>query len=124
MKQTENKFVSTRELGELLGVTRQTVRNWIKKGDIKAFHIGQNLKIPAQEAVRILMFYGVPVPSWLTQEKRFMSSHEAHDGLVTEDHSWASNQADKESPDKQAGLFESRQVHTPWRSDVGNDSRT
>ncbi len=59
------KFLSTKELGSLLGVTRQTVRNWIKKGEIKAFHIGQNLKIPVEEALRIILHYELPVPDWL-----------------------------------------------------------
>jgi len=59
------KFLSTKELGSLLGVTRQTVRNWIKKGEIKAFHIGQNLKIPVEEALRVILHYELPVPDWL-----------------------------------------------------------
>jgi excisionase family DNA binding protein len=62
MKDMDNKFVSTQELGSLLGVTRQTVRNWIKKGHIRAYHIGQNLKIPVREAVRILEHYDLPIP--------------------------------------------------------------
>jgi excisionase family DNA binding protein len=94
-------------LGALLGVTRQTVRNWIKKGEIKAFHIGQNLKIPAQEAVRILMFYELPVPDWLTQEKLSTSQPSANDGLVKGNSCWPTNQADGASPGKQPGLFES-----------------
>ena len=57
--------MSTEELGSLLGVTRQTVRNWIKKGDIKAFHIGQNLKIPVEEVLRVMSRYELPVPDWL-----------------------------------------------------------
>ena len=65
MKETDNKFISTQELGSLLGVTRQTIRNWIKKGDVTAYHIGQNLKIPVQEAVRILAHYNLPIPAWL-----------------------------------------------------------
>ena len=68
MKDMDNKFVSTQELGSLLGVTRQTVRNWIKKGHIRAYHIGQNLKIPVREAVRILQHYDLPIPVWLEDE--------------------------------------------------------
>jgi len=65
MEQMEHRFLSTRELGTLLGVTRQTIRNWIKRGEVRAFHIGQNLKIPTEEAVRILTSYGLPVPDGL-----------------------------------------------------------
>jgi excisionase family DNA binding protein len=60
------RFISTKELGDLLGVTRQTIRNWCVKGEIKAFKIGQSLKIPRTEAVRILEGYRLPVPAWLT----------------------------------------------------------
>jgi excisionase family DNA binding protein len=69
-KAMENRFLSTQELGSLLGVTRQTIRNWIKKGNIKAFQIGQNLKIPTQEAVRILTHYNLPFPEWLEQNEK------------------------------------------------------
>jgi len=65
MPATNRRFISTKELGELLGVTRQTVRNWILKGEIQAYRIGHNLKIPSSEAVRILRQYQQPVPSWL-----------------------------------------------------------
>ena len=105
MKETNHRFVSTQELGALLGVTRQTVRNWIKKGEIKAFHIGQNLKIPVQEALRILMFYELPVPDWLTQEMS-TSQHSTNNGPTKGDLPWSSQGADGASPDKQAGLFE------------------
>jgi excisionase family DNA binding protein len=69
MEEKGHKFLSTQELGTLLGVTRQTIRNWINKGDIRAFHIGQNLKIPAEEVLRILTFYGLPLPHGLTREE-------------------------------------------------------
>jgi len=72
----ENRFLSTQELGSLLGVTRQTIRNWIKKGNIKAFQIGQNLKIPTQEAVRILTHYNLPFPEWLEQNEKMAASKE------------------------------------------------
>jgi excisionase family DNA binding protein len=109
MREMNHRFVSTLELGALLGVTRQTVRNWIKKGDIKAFHIGQNLKIPVQEAVRILSFYELPVPDWLLHEKLSSSQHPTNDRPVKEDLSWSSHRAgDKTSRGKQDGLFEAR----------------
>lgn len=61
----ETRLLSTQEVGSLLGVTRQTVRNWIKKDRVKAFHIGQNLKISPHEAVRIMRHYELPIPDWL-----------------------------------------------------------
>jgi len=105
MKETNHRFVSTQELGALLGVTRQTVRNWIKKGEIKAFHIGQNLKIPVQEAVRILLFYELPVPDWLSLERLSNSQHSTSDRPTKGDLSWPSHGTDGASPDKQVGLF-------------------
>lgn len=69
MSKKEKKFLSTAELGTLLGVTRQTVRNWFLKGQIKAYRIGQNIKIPRAEAIRILTHFGQPIPRWLGTEE-------------------------------------------------------
>jgi len=69
MSKKEKKFLSTAELGGLLGVTRQTVRNWFLKGQVKAYRIGQNIKIPKAEAVRILQHFGQPIPRWLEAEE-------------------------------------------------------
>jgi len=65
MHKANRTFLSTQDLASLLGVTRQTIRNWIKRGHISAYHIGQNLKIPVPEAQRILRHYALPVPDWL-----------------------------------------------------------
>jgi excisionase family DNA binding protein len=65
MTNREKIFLSTAELGVLLGVTRQTVRNWFLKGQIKAYRIGQNIKIPKAEALRILERFDQPIPRWL-----------------------------------------------------------
>jgi excisionase family DNA binding protein len=65
MHKANRTFLSTQDLASLLGVTRQTIRNWIKSGQIRAYHIGQNLKIPVPEAQRILKHYALPVPGWL-----------------------------------------------------------
>jgi excisionase family DNA binding protein len=65
MHQANRTFLSTQDLASLLGVTRQTIRNWIKSGRIRAYHIGQNLKIPVPEAQRILRYYALPIPDWL-----------------------------------------------------------
>ena len=64
------RFVSTQQLGDLLGVTRQTIRNWCVKGDIQAFKIGQSLKIPRTEAIRVLKGYRLTVPGWLSLEEK------------------------------------------------------
>jgi excisionase family DNA binding protein len=62
------RFVSTQQLGDLLGVTRQTIRNWCVKGEIQAFKIGQNLKIPRTEAIRIFNGYHLAAPARLAGE--------------------------------------------------------
>lgn len=41
----ENQFISTTELATLLGVSRVTIFNRIKKGEIKAKKIGRNFII-------------------------------------------------------------------------------
>ena len=38
----ENKFISTRELAEILGISRVAVHKKIKKGQIKAVKVGRN----------------------------------------------------------------------------------
>jgi excisionase family DNA binding protein len=64
--ETENrKFVSAQELAPLMGVTHQTIRNWILRGDIRVHRIGHRSKIPVNEALRIPQHYGFPVPGWL-----------------------------------------------------------
>ncbi|WP_445184581.1 helix-turn-helix domain-containing protein [Pseudonocardia sp. Cha107L01] len=44
---------SAAELAELIGVSDETIRRWIKNGDIKAFRIGRTVRIPAEELERI-----------------------------------------------------------------------
>lgn len=68
MNNQVKKFLSTEQVGMLLGVKRQTVRNWFLKGHIKAYRIGQNIKIPRGEAIRILEHYQQPIPHWLTSK--------------------------------------------------------
>jgi excisionase family DNA binding protein len=68
MNKKIKRFLSTEQVGMLLGVTRQTVRNWFLKGQIKAYRIGQNIKIPRAEAIRILKHYQQPIPYWLTSK--------------------------------------------------------
>jgi excisionase family DNA binding protein len=64
-RKKEKTSLSCQELGPLMGVTRQTIRNWIDKGDIRALHNGRKFEIPADEALRILQHYELPVPNWL-----------------------------------------------------------
>jgi len=59
------KFVSTTEMAALLEVSPRTIRNWINKGDIKAYKIGQNFKIPTAEVIQVLEGYDQPIPDWL-----------------------------------------------------------
>jgi len=57
------RFVSTNEMGPLLGVSPRTIRNWINSGEIKGYKIGHSLKITREEAIRVLRRYEQPVPS-------------------------------------------------------------
>jgi excisionase family DNA binding protein len=59
------QFLSAQELALLMGLSRQTIRNWIDKGDIRAHRMGHNLKIPVHEVLRLLRHFGLPVPGWL-----------------------------------------------------------
>jgi len=67
-RQSGRKFVSTGEIAGMLEVSPRTIRNWIKKGDIKAYKIGQNLKIPVAEVIQVLERYDQPIPDWLKGE--------------------------------------------------------
>ena len=60
---TGKRFVSTAEMGPLLGVSARTIRNWIGKGEIKGHKIGHNIKISRDEAIRVLRQYEQPIPS-------------------------------------------------------------
>lgn len=64
-KKTKKEFLSAQELALLMGLSRQTIRNWIDKGDIRALPMGHHLKIPVHEVLRLLRHYGLPVPDWL-----------------------------------------------------------
>jgi len=59
--------LSCQELGQLMGVTRQTIRNWIDKGDIRALFNGRKFEIPCDEVLRILRYYELPIPRWLEE---------------------------------------------------------
>ncbi len=56
------RFVSTKEMGPLLGVSPRTIRNWINSGRIKGYKIGHHIKISKEEAVRVLRHYDQSVP--------------------------------------------------------------
>lgn len=48
------QFCRVDEVASLLGVTEQTVRNWIKDGKIKAQRFGRPHLIPISEVARLL----------------------------------------------------------------------
>ncbi len=64
-KKRKKEFLSAQELALLMGLSRQTIRNWIDKGDIRALQMGHHLKIPVHEVLRLLQHYGLPIPDWL-----------------------------------------------------------
>jgi len=64
-KKTKKEFLSAQELALLMGLSRQTIRNWIDQGDIRALQMGHQLKIPVHEVLRLLQHYGLPIPDWL-----------------------------------------------------------
>ncbi len=43
---SEERLLSTAEVGERMGVDEQTVRLWIKKGKLEAFKVGRGWRIP------------------------------------------------------------------------------
>jgi len=45
----DKKYFTVKELADILDVSRITVFNWIKKGQIKALKIGRNFAIPREE---------------------------------------------------------------------------
>lgn len=64
------RFVSTNEMGPLLGVSPRTIRNWIKTGEIRGQKIGHHLKITREEAIRVLRRYEQPIPTkWKASSK-------------------------------------------------------
>jgi excisionase family DNA binding protein len=61
---------STSELAKWLGVFHSTVRRWIESGEIKGTKVGRNYKITAEEAVRVLNSYGLPIPALLQEDNQ------------------------------------------------------
>lgn len=68
----EKTLFSTPELAEWLGVFHTTVRRWIERGRIRGIRVGRNYKIPADEVVRILDGYGIPLPEAV---RRYKNKH-------------------------------------------------
>lgn len=52
-KQKTERFYSTVEASRALGLTRWTLRNYIKDGKIKANRPGTDFRIPASEVERL-----------------------------------------------------------------------
>src|SRR4051794_36883748 len=51
---TVKQFCRVEEVAELLGVTPQTIRNWIREGKIRAQRFGRPHLIPVDEVARLL----------------------------------------------------------------------
>lgn len=65
----EKTLFSTPELAQWLGVFHTTARRWIEQGKIKGIRVGRNYKVPADEAVRVLEEYQIPLPAILKRHK-------------------------------------------------------
>ncbi len=48
------QFYRVDEVAQLIGVTDQTIRNWIREGKIKAQRFGRPHLIPIEEVARLL----------------------------------------------------------------------
>lgn len=48
------QFCRVDEVAQLVGVTEQTIRNWIREGKIKAQRFGRPHLIPISEVARLL----------------------------------------------------------------------
>lgn len=47
------EFYTVKEMAEKFGVHEHTIRNWIKKGQIRAVKIENTVRIPATEIERL-----------------------------------------------------------------------
>jgi len=47
------KVFRVREAAQILGVSRATVRNWIRAGDVRANRVGATLLVPQSEINRL-----------------------------------------------------------------------
>jgi excisionase family DNA binding protein len=54
MVKFEPKYISTVELSNIVGVSRQLISKAVKSGKIKAIKVGKNYRVPIEEAKRIL----------------------------------------------------------------------
>ena len=52
--ETENKVLKVSEIAKELRMSEQTIRNMIKRGDLKAIQSGRTIRIPATELDRLL----------------------------------------------------------------------
>ena len=57
------RYYSTREVCEALGIANRTIRRWIKEGRVRAINIGGRWRIPESEVKRLL---GQPVEEIVT----------------------------------------------------------
>jgi len=60
-------FLSTPEVGEMIGVFHTTVRRWCEQKKITAFRVGRNWKIPIPALHKFLSDRGLPLPQDLKE---------------------------------------------------------
>jgi two-component system, OmpR family, response regulator len=54
------------EVGVLLGVHHNTIKNWIRSGEVRAFTtVGGHFRVPRREVARLVSDRGLPVPEEL-----------------------------------------------------------
>jgi len=51
---------STSVVARLFEINSVTIYRWVKKGTVKAYKVGKNLKIPASEVERLWREFGFP----------------------------------------------------------------
>jgi len=49
-----SEFYKTGEVAKMLGVSRQAVLDWIKKGQLRAFKVGRSYRIPKADLEEFL----------------------------------------------------------------------
>ncbi len=74
---SEEKLLSTAEVGERVGVDEQTVRLWIKKGKLEAFKVGRGWRIPQSALEEFLgnapKAPAPPSPAEASEERRTLA---------------------------------------------------
>jgi excisionase family DNA binding protein len=62
-RQRSRENYTPREIGKLLSVHHNTVKNWIRMGRVESFTtVGGHFRVPRREVARLLADRGLPVP--------------------------------------------------------------